>query len=181
MSVDGPGHTVTIGTANKIGLVVFDGIAGQKVSLGESSSTLTTSADLYVYNPNGTTLAWTSTLNLGGDTNFHMTLPATGTYAIMVDPDGSNTGSVTLWLSSEVNAGAIVVDGASVPLTMSRVGQRGWVTFSGTAGQKVSLGVSSISGLSTSSDLWILNPDGSITCNLRSIRWAGRPPTPTIL
>ncbi|MGH7825056.1 MAG: hypothetical protein ACREQ7_07750, partial [Candidatus Binatia bacterium] len=62
MAIDGTTHTVTITVVGKIGLVVFDGTAGQKVSLGSSSQTISTSSDLFVYNPDGTTLASTSTL-----------------------------------------------------------------------------------------------------------------------
>ena len=161
MSVDGASHTVIISTANKIGLVVFDGTAGQKVSLGLNSTSISTGSDLWIYNPDGTTLSGTSILNNGGgNNNFHMTLPATGTYTIMVDPDATSTGSVTLTLSSEVNAGTIVVNGSSATIATTRVGQRGYLTFNGTAGQKVSLGLNS-STISTSSDLWIYNPDGS--------------------
>ena len=77
MTVDGASLAVTITTANKIGLVEFSGTADQIVSLGVNSTTLSTSSDLLVYNPDGTTLTWTSTMF--ASTNFHMTLPATGT------------------------------------------------------------------------------------------------------
>jgi hypothetical protein len=144
------------------GWVTFSGTAGQKVSLGVSSiSGLSTSSDLWILNPDGSTLTGTSTLNSGCcNNNWHLTLPTTGTYKILVDPFGTNTGSVTLTLSSEVDAGTIVVDGTSVTMTLSRIGQRGRMSFSGTAGQKVSLGLNS-STISTSSSLWIYNPDGS--------------------
>jgi YD repeat-containing protein len=158
MSVDGASHTATISTAGKIGLVVFDGTAGQKVSLGVNAVTPGSGNDLYVFNPDGSTLTWTS--NTTTNTNFHMTLPATGTYTLMLDIDGTNTGSASLTLSSEVNAGTIVIDGASATITTTRVGQRGYLTFSGTAGQKVSLGVNAITPTSLN-DLYVLNPDGS--------------------
>jgi hypothetical protein len=58
MSIGGSSHTVTINTATKIGLVVFDGLAGQKVSLVLTSSTF--SGSLYggitIYKPDGTQL-----------------------------------------------------------------------------------------------------------------------------
>ena len=158
MSVDGANHTVTISTANKIGLVVFDGTAGQKVSLGVNAVTPGSGNNLHVFNPDGSTLTWTSTTT--SNTNFHMTLPTTGTYTLMLDPDGTNTGSATLTLSSEVNAGTIVIDGASATITTTRVGQRGYLTFSGTAGQKVSLGVNAVTP-GSGNNLHVFNPDGS--------------------
>jgi len=159
--LDGPSLTATINTANKVGLVVFDATAGQTVSLGVNSSTLHTSSKFKLYNPNGIFLADNGVL-LNTNVNIHVTPTVTGTYTILVDPYTTNTGSVTLTLSSEVNAGTIVVDGASVTATTTRVGQRARMTFSGTAGQRVSLGVNSITGLSTSSTLHVYNPDGSL-------------------
>jgi hypothetical protein len=158
MTIDGSSHTVTIGTPNKVGMVIFEGVGGQQASLGVNSITMSTNSDIYVYNPDGSTL--TSWVQLNTSTNFHMTLPTTGTYTILIDPDATSTGSVTLTLSSEVNAGTIVVDGASVTATIGRVGQRARMTFGGTAGQVVSLGVNSTT-LSTNSDIFVYNPDGS--------------------
>jgi len=157
--LDGPSLTATINTANKVGLVVFDATAGQTVSLGVNSSTLHSSSKLKLYNPNGIFLADNGVL-LNTNVNIHLTPAVTGTYTILVDPFTTNTGSVTLTLSSEVNAGTILVDGASVTATINRVGQRARMTFSGTAGQFVSLGVNS-STLFNNSDLYIYKPDGS--------------------
>jgi hypothetical protein len=78
----------------------------------------------------------------------------------MVDPYGSSTGSVTMWLSSEVNGGQIVIDGSPATLSTTRIGQRGYLSFSGTAGQNVSLGVSNISAIS-GADTTVLKPDGT--------------------
>ena len=164
MEVDGASHTITVGSAGRIGLVVFDGTAGQLVSLGVDSLTL--SGSLFVNRPNGIQLA--STDNVATFTNFHMVLPVTGTYTIMVTPSGASTGSITVTLSSEVNAGTIIADGASATITLSRVGQRGYLSFSGTAGQYVSLGTNS-STLSNLSDLWIYNPDGTTLAGTSTI------------
>ena len=160
MTVDGPSHTATITTANKIAMVVFDGQAGQLVSLGVNSTALTTGSYLGVVNPSGSTLASTGIFSVSTSTNFHMKLLATGIYSIILDPSGTGTGSVTLTLSSEANAGTIVVDGASATATTTRVGQRARMTFSGTNGQFVSLGVNS-TALTTGSYLGVDNPSGS--------------------
>jgi YD repeat-containing protein len=138
--LDGPSHTATINTAGKIALVVFDGTAGQIVSLGVNATLPGCCNFLGIYDPNGVLIAQ-SGVSLGLDSNWHLTLPATGTYTIVIDPFSTTTGSVTLTLSSEVNAGTIVADGSSVTATINRVGQRARMTFDGTAGQIVSLGV----------------------------------------
>jgi YD repeat-containing protein len=157
MGIGGPSHIATINAANKIGLIVFDGLVGQKVDLGINTTTLSGNSDLTVYSPFGFVVASSTTLSTG--TNFHMTLPATGTYTIMVDPDGTSTGNLTLSLSIEV-AGVILVDGPSVTATSTAVGQRVRLTFSGTAGQFVSLGVDSLTSL-TNPDLYVYSPTGT--------------------
>src|SRR5262249_12597 len=51
----GSNITVSLPTANKIGLMLFDGTAGQRISLGVSNVTID-STDLTILNPNGSTL-----------------------------------------------------------------------------------------------------------------------------
>jgi hypothetical protein len=87
-----------------------------------------------------------------------MNLPTTGTYTVYVDPDGNATGSITLLLSSEVT-GTITVNGSSVPVTISRIGQRARLTFSGTAAQQVTVRLTSNSMGSVTVSL--LRPDGT--------------------
>jgi hypothetical protein len=165
MTIDGSSHTVTIGTPNKVGMVIFEGVGGQQASLGVNSITMSTNSDIYVYNPDGSTL--TSWVQLNTSTNFHMTLPTTGTYTILIDPDATSTGSVTLTLSSEVNAGTIVINGAAAPLTISRVGQRGYVTFSGNQSQQATVRITgNTMGQVT---VRLLKPDGTqLTSTLSS-------------
>jgi YD repeat-containing protein len=91
IAIGGSSLTAAISTPNKIGLIVFDGTAGQKMNLGINNSTLSTCC-LRIYNPSSTlmvqALMWTAT-------NVDMTLPVTGTYTILIDPAGSSTGSIT--------------------------------------------------------------------------------------
>ncbi len=76
--------TVTINTANKIALVVFDGTRGQQVTLNISSVTIPTSF-VSVYRPDGTSLVSPTFVGTGGGTIGLQILPATGTYSILVD------------------------------------------------------------------------------------------------
>lgn len=158
MNIGGSSHTVTIGTANKVGMVIFDGVAGQQTSLGVNSSTLGGSTDVYIYKPDGSQLISDFTFGVGA--HLHVTLPVNGTYTILIVPFGTTTGSITLTLSEDIYVGSIITDGASVTATIGRVGQRARMTFSGTAAQVVSMGVSSVT-MSTNSDIYVYNPDGS--------------------
>ena len=93
-------------------------------------------------------------------------VPDGGEWVRMLDP--RSTGSVTLTLSSEMNAGSVLVDGASATATISRVGQRARMTFDGTAGQIVSLGINSTT-LQFWSTLTVYKPDGSVLVSNNSI------------
>jgi hypothetical protein len=95
-----------------------------------------------------------------------VTLNATGTYRIVVDPSGANTGSATLLLSDVPadDTGTITIDGPSSTMTLSTPGQNGTRTFTGTSGQQLTLTLSSvtIAGSSCcSARVSIQKPDGS--------------------
>lgn len=154
----GESRTVSIPTANKVGMLIFDGTAGQRVSFKMSSVTFSNS-NVTIYKPDGTTLAIAAVTTAG---NFiePQTLPLSGTYTILVDPTGSATGSmlINLYNVSDLT-GSVVMGGSSVPVNLATPGQNGTVTFEGTAGQKVSLSLTSVSF----TQLWVYvnNPDGS--------------------
>jgi len=157
IEVDGSSATTTINRVGQRARMTFSGTAGQFVSLGINSTTLSTSSDLLVYNPDGTTLTWTSTMF--ASTNFHMTLPATGTYSIILDPDSASTGSTTLTLSSEINAGSLTVNGGAALVTIGRVGQRARYNFSGGSGQQVTVNVTG--NTMGSVTVQLVKPDGT--------------------
>jgi len=68
-------------------------------------------------------------------------LPATGTYTILVDPYGAATGSMTVTLNNvPADFAATTTPGAGpVTVNIGTPGQNGQVSFSGTAGQRISL------------------------------------------
>lgn len=152
ISVGGPAVTATISTAGDKAIYAFDGTAGEQISLQATNITLYY-PNISILNPDGSTLATTSSGFIDVQT-----LPRTGTYVIFVDSNNS-TGSVTLQLNNatQVN-GTITVGGPAVTETLN-AGQDAYLTFSGTAGQQISLNASNISLYYPS--ISILNPDGS--------------------
>src|SRR5207247_2616033 len=68
-------------------------------------------------------------------------VPINGTYQILLDPSGTDTGSITLTLYDVPPdvSGTIVPGGAPVTVTTTAVGQNGVLTFSGTAGKRIFL------------------------------------------
>jgi len=163
----GETRAVTITQANKIGLIVFSGSAGQRVSLNVSFG-----AGLYpgacntvsIRNPDGSQLL--SQLECGSSYFSDVrVLPATGVYTITMDPGGSTVGTATLTLYNvppDATA-SLVAAGSPVTVTTTTPGQNAQVSFSGTAGQRVSLKVSFGAGLypGACNTVSIRNPDGT--------------------
>jgi hypothetical protein len=156
--------TVTIATAFEDATVTFTGVAGQRVSLRMTSVTIgpstCCSTRVSLRKPDGTTLVAPVYVGTNGGFVDATTLPVAGTYSIFVDPQGASTGSMTLTLYN-VPADAtatIVPGGAAVTATTTTPGQNARVTFTGTAGRRVSL---SVGPACCATRVSILNPNGS--------------------
>ncbi len=143
--------TKTIGVTSLIGLN-FSGTAGQVVSV--ESAGLSGGFWLYLLNPDGTTLG--STNGSGQLYLLGKTLPTTGTYQIVITPNNGVTGSATASLTSQTtnDAGSFSTPIAKTIAVTSLIG----LSFSGTAGQAVSVESAGLSGLF---GLYLLNPDGT--------------------
>jgi YD repeat-containing protein len=163
----GDSRAVAVGTAGKIGLIVFDGTAGQRVCLKITGVTLSggSSVEVKIRKVDGTILA-SAVSGTGGEFIDTVTLPKTGSYTIQVDPTASATGSVTLNLynvAADVS-GPITPGGSAVSVTTTTPGQNARLTFSGTASQRVSLKVSGVS-MTGGTNNWVIvsirKPDGT--------------------
>jgi hypothetical protein len=108
--------------------------------------------------PDGTMLASTSVGTGGGGLEPPATLPTTGTYTVVVDPSGIYTGNITLTLMSYLS-GSLNLDGTATTSTIATVGQNALYTFSGTAGQWVSFGFTSVT--MPYAAVMLLKPDGT--------------------
>jgi len=85
-------------------------------------------------------------------------LPTTGTYTIVLDPSGAGTGQATTNVYSVTDTTqSITVGGSSVVSNVTTPGQVNQLTFSGTAGQRIS--VNSNTTFTTCWTLKILKPD----------------------
>lgn len=89
---------------------------------------------------------YTTGINNAGTSGFadpspsQPSLPSTGTYYVEVDPARTGTGmaDVTLFEFQDQTAAA-TINGSAVPLSFTNQGQNGYVTFSGTSGQQVTI------------------------------------------
>ncbi|MDQ3777917.1 MAG: hypothetical protein M3310_03485, partial [Actinomycetota bacterium] len=161
----GSAVTVTTTVPGQNAKVTFAGTAGRRISLNAGSVTMS-SAKVSILAPGGTTLVPATTVGTGGAFIDTKTLASTGTYTIVVDPQSTATGSMTLTLYDvPPDASAVAVpDGAAVTVTTTTPGQNAGVTFDGAPDQRVSVQLSGVTiGTSAccSTKVSILKPDGT--------------------
>ncbi|GAB1646586.1 RHS repeat-associated core domain-containing protein [Krasilnikovia sp. MM14-A1259] len=157
-TVGGAAKTLSMSSAGSIAETSFTATAGQRLSFGFTGRTFPAATKLRtrVLDAAGTVLI---DYNLLPDNSLDLTMPAAGTYRLLVAPDGFGTGSETFTLSAQVNAGTITV-GGSKNLTFARAGQSQYLTFAGTAGQNLALGFTNVTTPYYPSVL-VKKPDGS--------------------
>jgi subtilisin family serine protease len=162
--------TVTTTGPNENARLSFDGTAGARVSLKLTNVTIGTSAyssaKVSILKPDGTSLVAPTYFGTSGGFIDVKTLPVTGRYSIVIDPQSAATGSVTLTLYDVPPdvVGTISPGGADATVDVSTPGQNALLTFSGVAGQRVSVKLTDVTmGTSSysSAKVSILNPNGT--------------------
>lgn len=171
----GETRNLTISQASHIGLVVFDGSAGQRISLkiglGAGLSDITCNS-VSILQPNGAYLvSSTSICGSPGSSGQEMLpvdqqmLPVSGTYLIVFDPSvQTGTATLTLYDVPPDSVATIVPGGPPVTLTTTIPGQNASATFSGVAGQRVALSIAFGFGFAPvfpGNDISIQGPDGT--------------------
>ena len=159
ISPSGPPVTLTTTVPGQNAVASFTGTAGRRVALSTSSSI--SFLKTIIIGPGGTQLAGPLYTSAGTGFIDTVQLPSDGTYTILADPQDERTGPVTLTLydvPADVTS-TITPGGPSASATTTAAGQNALFTFSGVAGRRVSLGVSSSYYLLKTS---ILNPDGTL-------------------
>ena len=150
LTINGPGTTFSTSRPGQNGRYTFSAAAGQNVSVLWANATIPSSVS-FVYStvkildPNGAPLAgtgyFTNTYNPSGTLDAR-NLAMSGTYALFVDPSLANTGSVDLQVLTDV-VSSLSIDGPDVPMSLA-AGQNGTITFSGTVGDQLGLGLSQL-------------------------------------
>ena len=160
---------VNIGSLGQNAAVSFGGVAGQRVSLKLSGVTIGTStccsARVSIEKADGSDLATPTLFGRNGGFVDTKTLPLSGTYTIVVDPQGADVGGATLQFYEVPPdlTGSLPVGGPSVSLSLATPGQNALLTFAGGAGQRVTIRATGVTiGPSTccSTSLLIRKPDG---------------------
>jgi hypothetical protein len=157
----GPAVVVTVNTAGTTSQATFHGTVGQRVSLNITNVTIT-STKVSFLKPDGTNLVTPFTVLKSGYYLDVRTLPATGTYKIVVDPKYDYVGKMTLRLYDVPPdpSGVVVPGGAAVPVATTTPGQNATLTFDGTVGHRISVNLTD--STYTTAKLRIYNPDSSL-------------------
>jgi Domain of unknown function (DUF6531)/IPT/TIG domain len=142
----GKSVTLKLSSAEKVGLAVFEATAGQHVSVVLSEETIHYGW-ISVFSPQGSKFLPTEESFREGETEVdRLTIPATGTYTILITPEGTYTGSVKLSTVTDVSGSITPTkEGAKQAVSISTPYQLARYSVSGTAGEIVSVGISGVS------------------------------------
>lgn len=140
----------------------FSGTAGQSTSL-ELAQLVASPSGPYVYvnvyKPDGNSLTSNSASSGGVFVNLP-SLPTTGTYTVVVDPSGTGiTGRLML-----KNGAAAAVGSAPVALSTAVTGEVVRITFAGTSGARLEIGLNGLaydSASTSATALSVFRPDGT--------------------
>ncbi|WP_195762676.1 IPT/TIG domain-containing protein [Burkholderia pseudomallei] len=163
----GNSQTVTFATANQIGLILFDESTGHRVSLQVTNSSFGNcyGGSIQILNTDGSVAG---NINLcAGSFLDTITLSASASYTVVINPPTNTTGSVTFMVYDVPPdaASTITAGGPPVTLAITAPGQDGILTFSGTASQRISLNMTQNTGFAPCGNLKIVNPDGTYLLN----------------
>jgi YD repeat-containing protein len=194
LTANGTSTSVSVANGQSMQLT-FAGTAGQYLSLGVSepgsSGSSIQGANITVLKPDGTQLT-TGTLTAtcgftgcfwSGNTIVNMgPLPTSGTYTVLIQQTTESSGALSMVLSASATA-ALTANGTATSVSVAN-GQSMQLTFAGTAGQYLSLGVSEPGSSGSSiqgANIIVLKPDGTqlttgtftATCGFTGCFWSG--------
>ncbi len=160
ISPNGPPVTVTTSAAGQKARLRFTGQAGERVSVKLSSVSIAMSY-VSILSPDGTTLGARTFVGTSGGLLDTRTLPANGNYTILVDPQGTSTGSMTVTLYDvPPDAGGPIAFGSPATANVTTPGQNAAFTFTGQANQRVSIKLAGVT--IPMSYVSIVKPDGTL-------------------
>ncbi|MFI6086071.1 RHS repeat-associated core domain-containing protein [Streptomyces sp. NPDC051217] len=141
LNLTGPTAEVPLARAGQDGVLTFQAVLGDSLSLGVDSAGMPKGMYARLYGPDGDQVInrFVGAGNAGAiDVD---TLAQSGTYTLTLDPDTGASGAVKVTGSHYADAGVLDSAGPTVELPLARPGQDGRATFTAQAGERVSLGV----------------------------------------
>jgi YD repeat-containing protein len=145
------------------GRLRFPGVAGHRVSMNVSNGTYTPYYACAVTLEDPNLIAVRSGQCGSGASPFidSVTLQTTGTYTVLVDPQGRTTGHTTIQLNDASDVtGTIAIDGSPVTVATTVQGQDARLTFTATAGQRIVVYATNVTNPAAYVNL--VKPDGTV-------------------
>lgn len=153
-------NIISLSAIGQNGDQLFDGVAGQYLSLFPANVQTTPSGEnvtYSVYDPDGF-LVTSSDIYIGTSINFPR-LNKTGKYRVYLDPDNGVPASISDKLLQDSYVGA-VVNGGAASVTSTVNGQNSYVSFQAVADQSYTVNVSCSVGVNYL-DVHVVSPSGS--------------------
>jgi hypothetical protein len=173
-AVVGTPTTLTAAGLGALAERTFQGTAGQKVFVDAMSSTLPDQCGvLSLRAPDGSVLEGGCVINGAGFID-GVVLPAAGTYTIRMDPAERGVGAVQLKITTAVDQHlTTTVGGGPVTATIAQPGAVSRLSFTGSAGQRVTVDASAATIPDQCGVLSLLQPDGNVLTGGCVINGAG--------
>jgi hypothetical protein len=161
ITAGGPAVTLTTTVPGQNANAKFTGTVGQKVSVLVSNVVDLAPAELDLLKPDGShAIPAPVTVTSAGAWMQTVTLPVSGVYTILLDPQFTGTGSADVQLFTvPANLSGPITPGTPLTVTTTAPGQNATYTFTGTINTRVSLNLTAVSieNLKVS----VLKPDGT--------------------
>jgi hypothetical protein len=137
--VGGPGVLLDLEGSKGSASLNFDAVAGRRLTVLAQRRTLTAAdnIDLVIHRA-GTKIAEGVLLTTWSSVSLDFTAPATGTYTIQIRPRAADHGTLLLSLAGAAT-GNLALGGPVRAVTIARPGERAFLTFPATAGQRLTL------------------------------------------
>ncbi|MES2075782.1 MAG: hypothetical protein V4462_09215, partial [Pseudomonadota bacterium] len=178
IAIDGPAVTMATAKPGQNASLTFSATAGQRFSARVFDVKLAGGSyvNMSVLKPDGSTLVPAAYVSSSGTFIDTLTVPVTGTYTIKLNPDTTAIGSLSVQLFDvgQDPTATIAIGGPAVTVATAKPGQNASLTFSATAGQRVSMNVFGMKltsgGYLTMS---VLKPDGSTLVSVAYVSPSG--------
>ncbi len=164
LTPDAAPTSVRLDKPGMVGRFTFTGRKDQKVYLRVTQATLHNECGLLALRkPGGGEIRSGCVINGSGELDATV-LPEEGIYTVEVDPNDRGVGDATIKLINAIDQrGALTVNGPAVIAKIQQPGAEAFLTFSGTAGQRIFIDAASASLPSQCGLLDLRDPSGGVT------------------
>jgi len=167
----GSPSTVTLGTANQIGLLAIDvpTLSGLWIT---ATNNFTSSVPYTIYDSFGNVIGSGSIATGSSSISTIRDIGAAGTCTIMLAP-GNQAGNVVLSPASippdpslPITVTASAAPPAPVTIATAAAGQSGHLTFTGTTGERLFLYIYNPTGTQSGASIYLIDPNGNLVLNI---------------